>query len=144
MTAMNVKGVVKAGFAAGLVLNVIDFLSNTFVVGGGMQAELSAVNPSLWIAMTDPANIVIFVAIDFALGFLVAWLYAALRPRFGPGPTTALRAGAFTWAVATLMWTFFLLMGLSSAGNFALSGVISLGNFLVSALVGGRLYTESA
>lgn len=143
MAAINMKSVVRAGLAAGVVLNVIDFLSNTFVLGNGMQAELSAINPSLWIAMTDPKNNVTFVAIDFALGLLVVWLYAALRPRFGPGPGTAVRTGAFCWAVATLMWMFFLLMELTSLGNFVLGGVISLANFVAAAWVGGRLYAEA-
>ncbi len=142
MAAINLKGVLKAGLAAGVVLNGIDFLSNTFVLGKGMEADLNAINPLLWTAMTDPGNIVVFVAIDFILGLLLAWLYAAMRPRFGPGPRTALRAGLFSWVVATLMWSYLLLMGLSSIGNFTLGGVISLANFLAAAWVSGWLYRE--
>ncbi|HVZ47863.1 MAG TPA: hypothetical protein VG916_03695 [Gemmatimonadaceae bacterium] len=143
MAAINTGSVVKAGLVAGLVLNVIDFLSNTFVLGRGMEAELTAINPSLWASMTDPRNNVVFVAIDFLLGLLLVWLYAAMRPRFGAGPRTAMRAGAFTWAVATLMWAFFLLMGITSFASYTLGAVISLANFLAAAWVGGRLYTEA-
>lgn len=143
MSAMNMKRVLTAGLAAGVVLNVIDFLANTFVLGRDMQAELSAINPSLWFAMIDPRNIMIFVAIDFALGLLIVWLYAAMRPRFGPGVGTAMRAGAFVWVVATLMWVYLLLMGLNSLGNFVLGAVVSLANYLAGAWVGGRLYSQA-
>jgi hypothetical protein len=143
MAAINTKGVMTAGLVAGVVLNVIDFLSNTFVLGKGMQAELTAINPSLWLAMTDPRNNVVFVAIDFILGVLLVWLYAAIRPRFGPGPATVMRAAAFTWTVATLMWAFFPLLGLTSFASYVLGAAISFANFLVAAYVGGRVYTEA-
>ncbi len=49
-------------------------------------------------------------------GFVVAiaaiWLYAAIRPRYGPGPATALRAGFVVWlfvhatfSLAAARWT---------------------------------------
>ena len=37
------------------------------------------------------------VLMRMALGFLGVWLYAAIRPRFGPGPRTAVIAGFFMW-----------------------------------------------
>lgn len=34
---------------------------------------------------------------EFLMGLLIAWVYAAIRPRFGAGPRTAILAGFFTW-----------------------------------------------
>jgi len=142
MAAINTGKVITGGLAAGVALNVIDFLSNTFVLGGRSQMELSMVNPSIWAALNDPKNIAWFVAIDFALGILVVWLYAAIRPRFGAGPGTAVKAGVFTWVVGGLIWSFFLFMGLMSLGTYALGGVIALVNFVAAAWVGGMMYRE--
>ena len=144
MAAINTGKVVTGGLAAGLVLNVIDFLSNTYVLGSRSQLELSMVNPSIWAALNDSANIARFVAIDFVLGLLLIWLYAAIRPRFGAGPSTAVKAGLFAWILTSLMWSFFVFMGLMSTMTFALSGIVALVNFVAAALVGGALYSEAA
>lgn len=142
--AMNTKSVVTSGLAAGLVLNIIDFVSNTFIMGERMKMELDAVNPSLWTAMNAPSNIAWFVGIDFVLGLLIVWLYAGIRPRFGPGPSTAIKAGVYVWFVCTLMWMFFYLMGMFSTASFATGAVISLVNAVLAAWVGGKLYSEAA
>lgn len=143
MAAINTGKVVAGGLAAGLVLNVIDFLSNMYVLGSRTQMEFSIVNPTIWAALNDPKNITWFVAIDFVLGLLLVWLYAAIRPRFGPGPATALKAAVFAWILSSLMWSFFHFMGLMSITTFALSGAVSLVNFVAAAMVGGMLYTEA-
>lgn len=141
-TAINPKRLLIPGLAAGVVLNVIDFVSNMFLLGGRTQNDLLAVNPILWDALNRPSLIAVFVAIDFVLGFLLIWLYAAIRPRFGPGPATAIRAGLAAWLLTTLMWSFFYLMGIYSGATFALSGLVALVNMLAAAWVGGRLYSE--
>lgn len=141
-TAIAPKRVLTAGLAGGLVLNIIDFVSNMFILGNRTQNDLLAVNPILWDALNRPSLIAVFVAIDFVLGILLVWLYAAIRPRFGPGPATAIRAGLFAWLLSTLMWSFFYLMGVYSGATFALSGVVALANMLAAAWVGGRLYGE--
>ena len=38
-------------------------------------------------------------ASEFVLGFLVSWLYAAIRPRLGAGPRTAIVAGLVAWLI---------------------------------------------
>lgn len=144
MAAINTGKVITGGLVAGLVLNVIDFLANTFILGESMKMELDVINPSLWAAMNDPKNIAYFVAIDFILGILLVWLYAAMRPRFGAGPGTAMRAGVYSWTVATLMWMFFYFMGMFSMGSFMLGSVVALVNFVAAAMVGGKLYSEAA
>ena len=141
-SAINPKRILTAGLAAGLVLNVIDFVSNMFLLGGRTANDLMAVNPQLWDALNRPSLIAVFVAIDFVLGILLVWLYAAIRPRFGPGPATAIRAGLFAWLLTTLMWSFFYWMGVYSGATFALSGLVALVNMLAAAWVGGRLYSE--
>jgi hypothetical protein len=41
-----------------------------------------------------------FVLWGFLVGIFAVWLYAAIRPRYGDGPKTALCAGAVVWVWA--------------------------------------------
>ena len=144
MSPVNPKRVLVAGLAAGLVMNVIDFAANTFVTGGRMQAELTAVNPQLWSNLNMPAKMPVFFIIDFVLGILLVWLYAAMRPRFGPGPRTAITAALFVWLISGTLGYIYVLMGLFSTANFAMNSAVGLINFAASAWVGGKLYAEPA
>src|SRR5207249_3963498 len=40
-----------------------------------------------------------FLAWGFLVGIFAVWLYAAIRPRYGAGPKTALCAGAAVWGL---------------------------------------------
>lgn len=44
-----------------------------------------------------------YVTSHAALGLVTVWLYASIRPRFGTGPRTAIRAGLMTWFVAVAL-----------------------------------------
>jgi hypothetical protein len=92
--------------------------------------------------MNGPGKLPQYVAIDFVFGLLLVWLYAAIRPRFGPGARTALRAAAFAWALYMVTEYLFVLMGLFSARYFLLNALLSFATYGVSALVGTRLYSE--
>ncbi len=43
-----------------------------------------------------------WVVLDFLWGILLSYLYTAIRSRFGPGPSTAIRAGLLLWVAAVL------------------------------------------
>src|SRR5437667_3678198 len=49
------------------------------------------------------AQLCMFVAWGFLVGIFAVWLYAALRPRYGAGPKTALCAGAAVWGLGYLL-----------------------------------------
>jgi hypothetical protein len=42
----------------------------------------------------------LFVILDFIYGIVLVYLYAAIRPRFGAGPSTAVQAGILMWLIA--------------------------------------------
>jgi hypothetical protein len=52
------------------------------------------------------------VLITFALGLLAVRTYAAIRPRFGAGPKTAIRAGLAVWAMSFLYAGVYLYAGI--------------------------------
>ncbi len=92
---INTKQLVLGGFVAGVVLNIIDYFSNAVIFAERMRADANAFKPGFGdqtMAMTG-GQIGTYVFFDFVVGMLLVWTYAAIRPRFGPGPRTAMYVG---------------------------------------------------
>jgi hypothetical protein len=67
---------------------------------------------SLNVAAPEGAGTMIaYVVFNLVLGIALVWLCAAVRPRFGPGPKTAVITGLAAWftnlVVIILIWEFF-------------------------------------
>ena len=140
MSQINVGGVLKAGLAAGLIMNISEFILNLPVAGAQMEAELAALN----LPPVSTAAIVTFTIVTFLLGIATVWLYAAIRPRLGAGPKTAMVAGLAVWAMSYLYsGIFFYMLGTQSLGLVLLGIVWSGIEMLVASAVGGYLYTEA-
>ncbi len=142
MAAINTGKVVVGGLVAGVVLNVIDFISNMFIIGERFKPDWDAINPNLWPNMMATPTMVTYVVADFALGLLLVWTYAAIRPRFGAGPKTAAYASIALWLVGSVVYAGFVASGLLSTTAYMTFGIIALANFLLAGWVGARLYTE--
>jgi hypothetical protein len=142
--AINTKKVVLGGLAAGFVMNVIDFVFNMYVVGARMKAETDAFKPGLADQMNTTSVMVSYIIMDFALGILLVWTYAAIRPRFGPGAKTAVYAAILFWLLGGIFYSGYLHMGMMSMGLWWTFAFVGLVNFLISAWVGAKLYTEDS
>ncbi len=142
--AINTKKVLLGGFAAGVVMNVIDFVTNMFILGARMKAESDAFKPGMADQMNQTSTMVSYVVMDLVLGFALVWTYAAIRPRFGPGLKTATYAAVLFWILAGIFLSGYLHMGMMSTGLWGAFAFIGLVNFLVSAWVGAWLYSEDA
>lgn len=140
---INTGKVVTGGLAAGVVLAVLDFLVNGLLMAEQNRAAMTALNPTLAESMESGGALVAYIAIDLVFGLLLVWTYAAMRPRFGPGPKTAAIAAIQVWGVAFLMYLGMTTMGMWSWGYFVTGAVAYLVMMLVAATVGGRLYTEA-
>ena len=140
--AMNTKKVLLGGIVAGVVINVIDFIVNMFIVGERMKAETEAFKPGLSAQMMSSSTMVSYFVMDFALGIALIWTYAAIRPRFGPGIKTASYAAILFWILAAIFLSGYLHMGMMSTGLWFTFCVLGLVNFLLSAWAGARFYTE--
>jgi len=139
--AINTKKVLLGGIVAGVVMNVIDFVVQ-YILGARMKAESDAFEPGMADAMMTGSAIATSVVMDLILGIALVWTYAAIRPRFGPGPRTAMYAGALFWVLASIFFSGFMHMGMMSSGlwwSFAFFGLV---NFLLSAWAGAKVYSE--
>jgi hypothetical protein len=140
--AINTNKVLIGGLAAGIVMNVIDFVVNKFILGARMMAESEAFKPGMSASMMSGKVMASYIVMDLVLGILLVWTYAAIRPRFGPGVKTAVYAAVLFWVLAGIFLSGYLHMGMMSTGLWAGFALFGLVNFLISAWVGARLYTE--
>jgi len=83
-----------------------------------------------------------WIGIDLLLGLVLVFLYAAIRPRFGPGPKTASLAGGTLWFAVSLIVFGFAMMGMIAMPLFWKTTLVSLVNVLVGVNVGAWMYRE--
>jgi hypothetical protein len=139
MHNINTTRVVIGGLLAGLILIVGDFILNRFVLADASAAALQR----LGLAQPGAGQILIFVILNFALGIVLVWLYAAIRPRFGPGVQTAIWAGCGGWVLCVLFPTaWFATLGMFPAGMLVISLVWALVEVPLSTVVGAWYYQE--
>ena len=139
---MNTVRLALGGVVAGVVLNACDYVVNNIVLARQWQdlAQRHNLDES---SMGGTEALAVFVVIDFLLGFLIAWTYVAIRPRFGPGPPTAAKAGLAVWAVFSLATALF--GGWFVPWDLILMSVgIGLVAYLAAALAAGALYAEGS
>src|SRR6185436_17691206 len=108
--AINTSKVVVGGLVAGIVNNVLGFLVQGMLLGPRMMDEMLAAAPSLKGKGEDPMTMTGRIVGGFAIGLLLVWLYAAMRPRFGPGPKTAILAAFAVWFCGFIFYMDWLYM----------------------------------
>ncbi len=140
--AINTSKVVVGGLAAGLVMNVSGFLVQGMLLGPRMMAEMAAAVPTLAGMEESGAVIAARVATQFVVGLLLVWLYAAMRPRFGPGMKTAGLAALVIWLCGFLFYLDWLYMGMMTPATYAMVSVAMLVTLMIAGWVGGMLYKE--
>jgi hypothetical protein len=142
--AINTSKVVVGGLAAGVVMNVAGYVVNGVLLGKRMEAEMVAAAPTLQGKGMDAASMTGRVITSFVIGILLVWLYAAMRPRFGPGMKTAVYAAFAIWLCGFVFYLDWLYMGMMSAGLYAMVSVAMAVSLLLAGWVGGMLYKEDA
>jgi hypothetical protein len=137
MGRINVKGVIVGGLVAGLVLNVIDYLVYGVWLAPELAQQQKPGQPSM------DSLIPLFVLLDFVYGIALVQLYASIRPRFGAGPSTAVKAGIFVWVIAGLLHAIGEApMGMMPQRLYVIGTVVALIAFPLAAVAGARFYRE--
>jgi hypothetical protein len=141
--AINLKKALLGGLAAGVVLNIIDYIVFTYMLGNRMRADANAFVPGLGDAMMGGSPVP-NILLNFVIGFLLVWTYAAIRPRFGPGANTAVYAGVLFWMLGAIFNSGYLVMGMMSRGLWWTYAAIYLVTLIVSSIAGAFVYKEEA
>jgi hypothetical protein len=140
--SINNSRVVVGGLAAGVVANIIGYVGYGMYLGPRFDAEAAAVAPALAGRGMTGSAIMASVGSQFVIGLVLAWLYAAMRPRFGPGMRTATNAALVVWLCAILFHLDWLIVGLMTATTYLLAVAVGLVQLVSAAAVGGMLYRE--
>ena len=140
MFGINLRRLLLGGLVAGLVANVFDFVITSYVMAtefSAMLARLSLGEEALqsWIWL--------FALADFLWGFLLVFTYAAIRPRFGAGPRTALIGAVILWLALALGVLILMAIGLHTPRSYLMSSALYLVSAIVASVVGAALYRES-
>jgi hypothetical protein len=139
VAGIRMNRVLMGGLVAGLIINIGETILNVPLAGAALEEALLARN----LPPVGGGAIAYFVIMCFLLGVLMVWTYAAVRPRLGPGPKTALIVGALAWFM-TLAW---------SGGSQAAMGIMplkltlvglawGLGEMMIASMAGAKLYRE--
>lgn len=138
---VNLGRVFLGGLLAGLVLNIGEFLFNEVLFKNQMMEIFSRLN------LPEPTGSFIAVAVilTFALGILIVWLYALIRPRCGPGPKTAICAALIVWFCACVYCGILWGLLLRIPTNLIIIGIVwCVIEYSLGAIAGAWLYRENA
>ena len=140
MSTVNTGKLIAGGILAGVVMNICDYVSNNFILAADWEHIARIRNVDMG-DMSSTTALVTYVVVDMLLGLLVVWTYAAIRPRFGQGPGTALRAGFAVFLAQALLMASYAVSFLTW-DVFIRGGLLMLVSVLAGALAGGWVYSE--
>jgi hypothetical protein len=138
MGKINYTRVMAGGLLAGLVINLFEYVTKGVVLAPQWEEAMRALGHTMPNSATP-----IFILWAFLVGISAVWLYAAIRPRFAPGPKTAACAGAALWAfgyaLPNLIWAALRLVPMNL---LIITSIVGLIEVLAASLVGAWAYKE--
>ncbi len=138
---MNIARIVLGGLVAGVIINVLETVVHGILFRSRWEDALRELGREL----PTTSGVILIWIVGFVFGIALAWLYAAIRPRYGAGPKTAIWAGIYLWIVAGLLiWIGFSPAHLWPSRLMVVGIVANLVEYVVAALVAGYLYKEAA
>jgi len=142
MGKINTGRLILGGIVAGILVNVSETILNAVVLKDRWAAAMQALGKPM--TAMNPSAMVVWIIWGFVYGILCVWLYAAIRPRFGPGAGTAAKAGFVAWLVAGLLSSVGMAnMDLVPVNLLCISGIWTLVESIVITIVGAWLYREA-
>ena len=140
MGKINSARVILGGLLAGLIINIAEGVTNGGILGGEWKAwaeRVGAHQPSGGQAMA------LWTCLAFALGLLSVWMYAAVRPRFGAGPKTAILIALVMWVIYwPLVAVQHLALGTVPGSLLWMGSIGGLIGMVAAMLAGAAVYKE--
>ena len=142
MERINIGRVILGGIVAGIVGNILGFLVDGVILAPQWTAALKVLGKGDF----TTNQIVAFNVIGLVYGVFAVWLYAAIRPRYGAGPKTALLAGLAVWVAGVLLPNVSMMgvVGLFPQDLTVMTTVAGIVEWAVAILAGAALYKEGA
>ena len=138
MKKVNLSRVILGGILAGTIVNLSEWALHDMVMREQFRSALGSLgrqNPE------DIGTVVWWNVWGYILGITAIWLYAAIRPRYGPGAATALRAGFAVWVLSCVLMTI-TMVNLRLFPFMPLAFIWSLVGDLIGTVAGAWVYKE--
>jgi hypothetical protein len=139
MGRMNIGRLVAGALVAGVVGNALHYAMNSFLMTVEMNDMMQRLNLNQFVVQ---CSTVTWIVVDFIWGFLLVFAYAAMRPRFGPGPGTAAISSITLWAAVASVFAGLAAMGIYTQQAFIKESVLNLVVALAAGLAGAYFYKE--
>jgi hypothetical protein len=140
MARINLGRVVLSGLAAGLAYNLINWLAHGVI----FKATSSEAMAELNMAPPSAVQVLQLWLVWMIYGLTLAWLVAAIRPRFGPGLRTALWAATVVWIAGIVVPALpNAVLGFASMHVILVDLLVGLIGLAVGGVVVGHLYQEA-
>ncbi len=139
MGGINVGRWLAGGFAASVVTFLMEGLWSSMYME---QVEAALADLGLEMHMTG-MNWVLAIVVSLIFGFALVFFYAVARPRFGPGPMTAIKMAVAFWIGGYLLQLIgYHMMGFYPDSLLVMWGWQGLISTILGALAGGWVYRE--
>lgn len=132
---MSWRGIISGGGLAGLVYT-LGGMASALLVGLPEEFGRFGVEPTAGAAL-------LHTGLRFGLGLASVAIYAGMRGGFGPGPFTAVRAGALIWFIGYVPGSVVLHeLGVLDSGQLAFALAWGLAEAVSATLAGAWLYRD--
>jgi len=140
MHRINWGRVIGGGLLAGVIIDIVEGLVSGMWLAQEWQQVMNRLGLS---GGYSGGQVALFNAWGLLMGIAAVWLYASIRPRYAPGPGTALRAGLAVWVIGYLMSVVPpLVMGMFPVRLLLISLAAGLVEVLAGTLLGAWIYKE--
>ena len=140
MRHINWMRVCIGGIVAGLIIDVAQWLLNGVILGPDWLEAMQALGRPIH---ESAGSMIFYILLGFGYGIMATWMYAAIRPRFGAGATTALYAGLSVWLLGYFLpLAMWMPMGLFPTYLMATVMVVGLLEILIATEAGAWVYRE--
>ncbi len=141
MGKINWGRVVLCGLLTGMILGVLEAITLPLVGRDFLAALPSGALLPPWEGGSLP--VFLFLSILWlVMGIWTMWLYAAIRPRYGPGPKTAAIAGLATVLLGVMVDCAWASVGLVPPATLVGPVAAGVPVLIIAAVVGAWPYKE--
>ena len=142
MGKMNWSRVFLGGLAWWVVFDLLGVAAMFLYMGPEVTAAWKALGLE-FSQLRTPGFAVFWLVLTYVGGVIAIWLYAAIRPRYGPGPKTAVGSGLAFWLIGSFAHKiFFGLAGVFSMRFVTMVVATNLVRIVAATVAGAWLYKE--
>jgi len=140
MAKIDLGRVILGGIVAGIVIDAFEYVLNGIVLAGRWTQLMASIDrPPI-----DMHGVIHFELLGLVQGLAAVWTYAAIRPRFGAGPKTAVYAALLNWVLGYFVADLFpTIMGVIPPDVTLTMLAVGLVEIVAATLVGAWLYKEA-